>query len=197
MGSNHMMQDELPLVQRDVDRLASACFDIDLAMETLAQLASAEQVREALGRRHRPRPASGTVSGDAVEMGELGESQQQEVPMAPEGSIEAWGPALLELDPALAVLRFKLVPRVVPEQVFWARVFCEAASALQDRFSSGCSATQELSEQRQLVGEMACGLLSAYGDMVGGNVSDATAQVHYAMPVGCGLEEINCAHVTV
>merc|ERR1712146_239203 len=112
--------------------------------------------------------------------------------MAPEGSIEAWGPALLELDPALAVLRFKLVPRVVPEQVFWARVFCEAASVLRNRFTAGWCATQEQPEQTQLVGEMACGLLSAYSDMVGGNVSNATAQVHYAMPVGCGLEEINC-----
>ena len=46
-----------------------------------------------------------------------------------------WGPALLKLDPALAALRFDLVPRLIPEELFWDRCFKEIFKTLQAEFS--------------------------------------------------------------
>jgi len=138
---------------------STAPFDLPLASATLGSLAERGDVRERLSeRRNQWAGSSGAAGGQAVELAEL-EAPSHPLLAAPAAAVAEWGPALLRLSPALAQLRFEVVPQRVGEEVFWQRFFHEAACALKKQFMG-------VDLQAELLQEMEQRLQVAYGEPV-------------------------------
>lgn len=109
----------------------SVAFDLDVAVGILSHLAEDPSVQEVLSRRCQRSPLP--VHSDNIEMHRLDQADNIRFTV-PEGVLKEWVLALLQLDLALAKLRFQIVPSRVKEDRFWARYFQEAALALRHRF---------------------------------------------------------------
>eukprot|EP00656_Telonema_subtile_P037269 TRINITY_DN4144_c0_g1_i1.p1 TRINITY_DN4144_c0_g1~~TRINITY_DN4144_c0_g1_i1.p1 ORF type:complete len:144 (+),score=39.54 TRINITY_DN4144_c0_g1_i1:404-835(+) len=111
------------------------------------------QLRDAIHARRRPRRAPASqAAGDGVEMQNTAAAPAptEDSLKIPEASIAQWGGALLQLDTALAQLRFESVPAHLSEEVFWETYFKHAAKALRDKFAG--ADLQVMSEARSLIG---------------------------------------------
>jgi len=78
------------------------------------------------------------MNGDAIEMDTYSEPVDIEVGQAtrtPNNAVADWGESLLELDPGLAQLRFRMVPAKMSEETFWDVCFTQAAETLRDTFA--------------------------------------------------------------
>lgn len=126
-------------------------FDGDVAVNTLASLGSRAELRGILTTGGRHSRTAHTTSLDLF----VEDPEDTPVLDMPDTAIECWGPPLLKLDPALAQLRFELVPKRLSEEVFWARYFQEAARSLQHEFGIN---------EGSLMTELERGLQRAYRD---------------------------------
>eukprot|EP00656_Telonema_subtile_P037271 TRINITY_DN4144_c0_g1_i5.p1 TRINITY_DN4144_c0_g1~~TRINITY_DN4144_c0_g1_i5.p1 ORF type:complete len:131 (+),score=32.68 TRINITY_DN4144_c0_g1_i5:404-796(+) len=123
------------------------------ATSLLATLGNSTLLRDAIHARRRPRRAPASqAAGDGVEMQNTAAAPAptEDSLKIPEASIAQWGGALLQLDTALAQLRFESVPAHLSEEVFWETYFKHAAKALRDKFAG--ADLQVMSEARSLIG---------------------------------------------